>query len=126
MIGLGDWEYQPILPWNHLSKTFPWGVFMLQGAGLAIADGFTVRKRKLRGISYRINLGIRSLQYNGNISTLYYWCSKTDRHSLCYHHKCILHRINKQSCLCEYSVSYPQQYCKNISFLKTSSSILYL
>jgi hypothetical protein len=38
-----DWEYQPILPWNHLSKTFPWGVFMLQGAGLAIADGFKVK-----------------------------------------------------------------------------------
>ena len=37
-----NWEYQPILPWNHLSKTFPWGVFMLQGAGLAIADGFKV------------------------------------------------------------------------------------
>ncbi|CAF3873070.1 unnamed protein product [Adineta steineri] len=35
-----NWQYNPILPWNHLSKTFPWGVFMLQGAGLAIADGF--------------------------------------------------------------------------------------
>ncbi|CAF1137416.1 unnamed protein product [Adineta ricciae] len=35
-----EWTYKPILPWNHLSKTFPWGVFMLQGAGLAIADGF--------------------------------------------------------------------------------------
>jgi hypothetical protein len=38
-----NWKYQPILPWNHLSKTFPWGVFMLQGAGLAIADGFKVK-----------------------------------------------------------------------------------
>ncbi|CAF3396963.1 unnamed protein product [Rotaria socialis] len=35
-----DWKYQPIIQWNQLMKTFPWGVFMLQGAGLAIADGF--------------------------------------------------------------------------------------
>jgi hypothetical protein len=46
-IFIGNWEYQPILPWNHLSKTFPWGVFMLQGAGLAIADGFKVKKFNL-------------------------------------------------------------------------------
>jgi hypothetical protein len=39
---LENWEYQPILSWNRLSKTFPWGVFMLQGAGLAIAEGFRV------------------------------------------------------------------------------------
>jgi di/tricarboxylate transporter len=39
---LGDWKYHPILTWNELSKAFPWGVFMLQGAGLAIADGFKV------------------------------------------------------------------------------------
>jgi len=37
-----EWTYHPILQWDHLSKTFPWGVFMLQGAGLAIADGFKV------------------------------------------------------------------------------------
>lgn len=47
MVCLGDWEYRPILPWNHLSKTFPWGVFMLQGAGLAIADGFKVNDSNL-------------------------------------------------------------------------------
>ncbi|CAF1290111.1 unnamed protein product [Rotaria sordida] len=35
-----QWEYQPIIHWDHLSKKFPWGVFMLQGAGLAIAEGF--------------------------------------------------------------------------------------
>ncbi|CAF3693680.1 unnamed protein product [Rotaria socialis] len=35
-----NWDYNPILEWSHLSKVFPWGVFMLQGAGLAIADGF--------------------------------------------------------------------------------------
>ncbi|CAF1309623.1 unnamed protein product [Adineta steineri] len=35
-----NWEYHPILQWDQLSKKFPWGVFMLQGAGLAIADGF--------------------------------------------------------------------------------------
>ncbi|CAF4424598.1 unnamed protein product [Rotaria sp. Silwood2] len=35
-----NWTYKPILEWNQLSKSFPWGVFMLQGAGLAIADGF--------------------------------------------------------------------------------------
>ncbi|CAF3318443.1 unnamed protein product [Rotaria sp. Silwood2] len=35
-----NWKYKPILQWNQLSKSFPWGVFMLQGAGLAIADGF--------------------------------------------------------------------------------------
>ncbi|CAF2044398.1 unnamed protein product [Rotaria magnacalcarata] len=35
-----NWDYNPILEWNHLSKVFPWGVFMLQGAGLAIAEGF--------------------------------------------------------------------------------------
>jgi di/tricarboxylate transporter len=39
---LADWEYQPIIRWDQLSKNFPWGVFMLQGAGLAIADGFKV------------------------------------------------------------------------------------
>ncbi|CAF1298004.1 unnamed protein product [Rotaria sordida] len=37
-----EWEYHPILTWDQLSKSFPWGVFMLQGAGLAIADGFKV------------------------------------------------------------------------------------
>jgi hypothetical protein len=46
--------YKPILPWSHLSKTFPWGVFMLQGAGLAIADGFRVRINK-KYFSYLIN-----------------------------------------------------------------------
>ncbi|CAF2868826.1 unnamed protein product [Rotaria sp. Silwood2] len=35
-----NWKYKPIIQWNQLSKSFPWGVFMLQGAGLAIADGF--------------------------------------------------------------------------------------
>ncbi|CAF4156283.1 unnamed protein product [Rotaria magnacalcarata] len=35
-----NWKYNPILQWDELSKSFPWGVFMLQGAGLAIADGF--------------------------------------------------------------------------------------
>ncbi|CAF1490892.1 unnamed protein product [Rotaria magnacalcarata] len=35
-----NWKYKPIIQWNQLMKTFPWGVFMLQGAGLAIADGF--------------------------------------------------------------------------------------
>ncbi|CAF4173521.1 unnamed protein product [Rotaria sp. Silwood2] len=35
-----QWEYQPIIHWDQLSKKFPWGVFMLQGAGLAIAEGF--------------------------------------------------------------------------------------
>ncbi|CAF1034449.1 unnamed protein product [Rotaria sordida] len=35
-----NWKYNPILQWDQLSKSFPWGVFMLQGAGLAIADGF--------------------------------------------------------------------------------------
>ncbi|CAF4343210.1 unnamed protein product, partial [Rotaria sp. Silwood2] len=35
-----QWEYQPIVHWDQLSKKFPWGVFMLQGAGLAIAEGF--------------------------------------------------------------------------------------
>ncbi|CAF1027076.1 unnamed protein product [Rotaria sp. Silwood1] len=35
-----QWKYQPIIRWDHLSKNFPWGVFMLQGAGLAIAEGF--------------------------------------------------------------------------------------
>ncbi|CAF1236384.1 unnamed protein product [Adineta ricciae] len=35
-----DWQYHPILRWEQICKTFPWGVFMLQGAGLAIADGF--------------------------------------------------------------------------------------
>ncbi|CAF1269355.1 unnamed protein product [Adineta ricciae] len=38
---VSDWEYHPILKWNELAKAFPWSVFMLQGAGLAIADGFT-------------------------------------------------------------------------------------
>lgn len=52
MICLGDWEYQPILPWNHLSKTFPWGVFMLQGAGLAIADGFKVNYSNLNWLFF--------------------------------------------------------------------------
>ena len=42
-----NWEYQPILPWNYLSDTFPWNVFVLQGAGLAIADGFKVNRRSL-------------------------------------------------------------------------------
>ncbi|CAF3492544.1 unnamed protein product [Rotaria sordida] len=37
-----NWKYNPILQWDQLSKSFPWGVFMLQGAGLAIADGFKV------------------------------------------------------------------------------------
>ncbi|CAF1207129.1 unnamed protein product [Adineta steineri] len=37
-----DWEYHPILTWDLLSKSFPWGVFMLQGAGLAIAQAFQV------------------------------------------------------------------------------------
>lgn len=37
-----NWEYRPILPWNFLSITFPWNVFVLQGAGLAIANGFKV------------------------------------------------------------------------------------
>ncbi|CAF2920770.1 unnamed protein product [Rotaria sp. Silwood2] len=37
-----NWKYHPILEWKELSKSFPWGVFMLQGAGLAIADGFKV------------------------------------------------------------------------------------
>ena len=32
---LGDWEYHPILQWDQLSKKFPWGVFMLQGAGFS-------------------------------------------------------------------------------------------
>ncbi|CAF4016015.1 unnamed protein product, partial [Rotaria sp. Silwood1] len=35
-----NWKYNPILEWSELSKSFPWGVFMLQGAGFAIADGF--------------------------------------------------------------------------------------
>ncbi|CAF1407806.1 unnamed protein product [Adineta ricciae] len=35
-----NWQYHPILRWEQICKTFPWGVFMLQGAGLAIADGF--------------------------------------------------------------------------------------
>lgn len=35
-------EYRSIITWNDLSKSFPWGVFMLQGAGLAIADAFKV------------------------------------------------------------------------------------
>ncbi|CAF0929686.1 unnamed protein product [Didymodactylos carnosus] len=35
-----DWKYNPILQWSVLSKMFPWGVFMLQGAGLSIADAF--------------------------------------------------------------------------------------
>ena len=39
---LENWEYHPILQWDQLCKKFPWGVFMLQGAGLAIADGFKV------------------------------------------------------------------------------------
>ena len=39
---LENWEYQPILPWDYVSETFPWNVFFLQGAGLAIADGFKV------------------------------------------------------------------------------------
>ncbi|CAF4637272.1 unnamed protein product, partial [Rotaria sp. Silwood1] len=39
-IVLEQWKYQPIIRWDHLSKNFPWGVFMLQGAGLAIAEGF--------------------------------------------------------------------------------------
>jgi di/tricarboxylate transporter len=42
---LDKWEYHPILTWNQLSKSFPWGVFMLQGAGLAIADAFKVSTR---------------------------------------------------------------------------------
>jgi hypothetical protein len=41
-IVLENWEYHPILAWDQLSKKFPWGVFMLQGAGLAIADAFEV------------------------------------------------------------------------------------
>ncbi|CAF4966390.1 unnamed protein product, partial [Rotaria socialis] len=41
-----NWDYNPILEWSHLSKVFPWGVFMLQGAGLAIADGFKVYFKK--------------------------------------------------------------------------------
>jgi hypothetical protein len=40
------WEYEPILQWDQLSKKFPWGIFMLQGAGLAIADGFKVNSNK--------------------------------------------------------------------------------
>jgi di/tricarboxylate transporter len=39
---LGKWEYQRIVQWDQLSKKFPWGVFMLKGAGLAIADAFKV------------------------------------------------------------------------------------
>ena len=42
LIDLDQWEYHPIVRWDQLSKGFPWGVFMLQGAGLAIADGFKV------------------------------------------------------------------------------------
>lgn len=38
------WAYHPIIQWDQLSKKFPWGVFMLQGAGLAIAEGFKVNK----------------------------------------------------------------------------------
>lgn len=34
--------YHPILTWSQFSKSFPLGVFMLQGAGLAIADAFKV------------------------------------------------------------------------------------
>lgn len=37
-----NWTYKPIFDWKHLSSMFPWGVFMLQGAGLALADGFKV------------------------------------------------------------------------------------
>ncbi|CAM4951021.1 unnamed protein product [Rotaria socialis] len=37
-----NWEYQPIVHWEQISKKFPWGVFMLQGAGLAIAEGFKI------------------------------------------------------------------------------------
>lgn len=47
-----NWEYKPILEWSQLSKTFPWGVFMLQGAGLAIAEGFRVNPTKQKEVYF--------------------------------------------------------------------------
>ena len=75
---LAKWEYHPILTWNQLSKSFPWGVFMLQGAGLAIADAFKVAVRHLTFESscrrycycrYRICL-VRSLLFFSSSSEL--------------------------------------------------------
>ncbi len=53
---LEKWEYHPILQWDQLSKYFPWGVFMLQGAGLAIADGFKVKRHKESFFSSKVSL----------------------------------------------------------------------
>jgi hypothetical protein len=63
---LEKWEYHPILQWDQLSKKFPWGIFMLQGAGLAIADGFKVisNKNVFPKKKLIITLGIISIGYN--------------------------------------------------------------
>ena len=111
---LENWHYRPILEWSHLSKTFPWGVFMLQGAGLAIADGFKVSRNE-KNLSLKniiVVLGIRSFIYNRQVSSIYCWCIRCYCYLRGHSTECSIYRIHKQSCLCQYSISNPWQYCK--------------
>ena len=108
-----NWQYRPILKWDQLSKSFPWGVFMLQGAGLAIADAFKVHSFCTKpSLVQHFNLGIGSLKHHCHLSSFHRWGSSNSHYSCCYHNQCYFYWIHKQSCLCHRSVSHLGEHRK--------------
>ena len=92
---LEQWKYHPILQWDQLSKKFPWGVFMLQGAGLAIADAVKVsRAFSVRpNVIERNRLGIGSLLDDCRFSQFRCGSVGCDDHLRDHRHQRVLHGI---------------------------------
>jgi hypothetical protein len=44
-------SYEHLITWKNLQEIFPWSVILLIGGGLAIAEGFSVSRKRIKYFS---------------------------------------------------------------------------
>lgn len=102
-----DWKYVPIIQWNSLAKSMPWGALILLGAGLVVATAFQVSLWCWLILSWKFLSVIDFEIINQRCSCLALssWCTTSWSHSPNYHHQWLVYRSNIESKHCKHLLS---------------------